>query len=303
MPVNQIIRLVCLMICLLLLTTNSLAQDERAQKVLSQVRQAIGGETRIKATQSLFVSGTSKHVVRMPQEQVIEEKLELQFLLPDKFLRVRTVAPPGGFGEMTVTEGYDGNQAWTDVNSSGPDAMIFRADSSTEMKAQMAREKRTELARYLLTFLLMPPTSFPVEWSYFGKAESGDGRADVLDVKGDSLEARFFFDDETHLPLMVSYKTKMQMMMAVAAPLPSPEKKVKELKKAPSSKLEHPPLGEAKEVEIQVRLSDYREINGLKFPHHIVFLTGEQIDEEWENLNWKLNPKLSADKFQPRQKQ
>ncbi|HYE73762.1 MAG TPA: hypothetical protein VEF04_10535, partial [Blastocatellia bacterium] len=233
---------------------------------------------------------------------VIEEKLELQFLLPDKFLKIKTMSPPGGLGETSITEGFDGKQEWTDVNSSGPDAIFFRGDAPGELKAQMLSQRRAEFARYLLAFLLTAPNSSSVEWGYFGKAESNDGRADVLDAKADGIAVRFFFDEQTHLPLMFSYKTKILPMMAVAAPFPAPEKKTKKLEKAPLPAPDQQPVGQAKEVEIQVRLDDYREVGGLKFPHHLVFVMDEQINEEWEKLNWKVNPKLSADKFQPRKK-
>ena len=51
-----------------------------------------------------------------------------------------------------------------------------------------------------------PSRSFAVTYTYAGQAESPDGKADVIDVKGaDNFAARLFLDTQSHLPLMLTY--------------------------------------------------------------------------------------------------
>ena len=52
------------------------------------------------------------------------------------------------------------------------------------------------------------------EMTYGGEAEAEDGKADVIDVKtGSGTPMRVFFDQETHLPLMLTYEGPQPRMM------------------------------------------------------------------------------------------
>jgi len=66
---------------------------------------------------------------------------------------------------------------------------------------------RNEFVRYLLAILVMPPPS--ILWSINTQAESDvEGTpADVIDVTGpEKFAVRLFFDKQTHLPLLLSYR-------------------------------------------------------------------------------------------------
>ena len=50
-------------------------------------------------------------------------------------------------------------------------------------------------------------------------AESPDGKAYVIDVKSaDNFAARLFIDEQTHLPLMVTYKGPQPRIMTQGGP-------------------------------------------------------------------------------------
>jgi hypothetical protein len=285
---------------MLMLTPAASAQVERekANTLLTQARAKLGGEARLQEVRGLSVVAHSERLMREPQEHVLSGDVELHFLLPDKFLKESTTAPPGGMGGVTMIEALNGEQEWNDVKSNGPGMMIFRrADETNELKASFLRERRAEMTRYLLSLLLTPPAGLAIEWSYAGKAEDSDGgRADVLDARGpDGFAARLFLDEESHLPLALSYQTKLMVM--ISAPMSAvPAGKTRP---APPSDLP-PDLPEGKEVEAQIRFAEYQSVNGIMLPHRISYATGGEVDEVWEKIRYTVNPPLKPERFLPK---
>lgn len=67
------------------------------------------------------------------------------------------------------------------------------------------------------------------------------------------------------------------------------EKQMKELQAA---------LANAPEVETRWIVSDYRNVNGLNLPHHLIKSTQGQVSEEIQIQKVKVNPSLKPDKFE-----
>lgn len=341
---KHFVKLLAGLLCsLTLLAGNAAAQDARAQAVLQQARAALGGEAQLKSIQSLIVQGTSRHTPPVPAAPTIEEQIELSFLLPDKFLKAKTLPGPNGSGETKIYEGVNGAQEWMDVDAKGGDVLFFPAQEQApgqahgqvqgQARAGVARgagvpanapgshaigiihgrsdsssEHRSEFARYLLAFALTAPSTMPVEWSYVGKAETPTGRADALEIKGsDGFSVRLYFDEQTHLPVQMSYQTQaleMGVTMAFeAVPLPVNGQPVggQIHRGLPAFNIEVPPPS-GKAVEMQVRFSNYVNLAGWQFPQELSFSLDGRVVEEWVGLNWQINPGLSADHFQPRRK-
>src|SRR5204862_6816313 len=79
--------------------------------------------------------------------------------------------------------------------------------AGSDAETQAIRNSRAELARIAVGLLLTSPGSLPLEFVYAGEAESPDGTADVLDVKGEgSFAAKLFLDKASHRPLMLAYR-------------------------------------------------------------------------------------------------
>ena len=53
----------------------------------------------------------------------------------------------------------------------------------------------------------------------------------------------------------------------------------------------------SKPTTLRMYLSDYKVVNGIKLPHLMVRGAGDQVTEEWEIKNYKINPALKADTF------
>jgi hypothetical protein len=97
---------------LLLSVATAFAQDPnaaKAQDLIKQAREAIGGETNLKALQSFVIEGKYKGAM---MGRPTQGDLKIEMLLPDKYLRTATMNM--GMGDMTLLQCVNGEQVWTD---------------------------------------------------------------------------------------------------------------------------------------------------------------------------------------------
>jgi hypothetical protein len=265
------------------------AASARAQELLDQARAALGGEAKIKTVQSLTASGKLRQVMRSDDaDDQIEGEIELNFLLPDKYLRRDTTPLPAGEGEMRRISGINGDQVFRDAQATGGGMVMIRPmPDDPKARAGQVRMMREELARQLLVWLLASPASFPVEFTYAGEAESKDGKADALDIKGpEGFSARLFLDKQTHLPLMMSYRAPQPRAAMITRSMRGGHEDLEAYKK------------EAQErAEKQVYFSDYRAEQGILLPHRITRSVNGDFSEEWNLNKFKINPPLKAESF------
>src|SRR5262245_23847124 len=198
------------------------AQDAaaKAQQLINQARAALGGDK----LKSLSVTGNYR---RTFGQMEMSGEVTFDLLLPDKMMKTETMNPAPSI-EITRVETLIGDDVWEDQQQHGGGAgiMIFRrapgGPGTDPQKAQdmMRQRVRSDFARLLIGWLLTTPSSFPVEFGFVGEAESPDGKADVLEVKGPAgFATRLFLDQKTHYPLMLTYNDKKpRIMTQTAAP-------------------------------------------------------------------------------------
>ena len=274
---------------------NASAQDAatKAQQLLAQARAALGGE-KLKSLTSLSASGSMRR--KMGQMDMSGE-LQIDLLLPDKVMRVETTTLMGS-AELTRMEVLNGTTVWMDLQTSGGGGMVMiRRPGGDNPHAQAAQQNsvRSEFARTMIGWLLTTPSSFPVEYSFAGEAESPDGKADVLEVKGpNDFAARLFLDQKSHKPLMLTYKgRKARVIMSTSTNGPRSEEEVKKQIADAEAKAAAEPL-----VEYQVVFNDYRDVSGVSLPHRLTKSVENEVNEEWEISKFKLNPQLKSEKFE-----
>ena len=267
----------------------------KAQQLIAQARAALGGE-KLKSMTSLSATGNLRR--KMGQMEMSGE-LQIDLLLPDKMLRVETMTMMGGV-ELTRSEAVNGANVWTDQQTSGQGGgmvMIRRPGSDTPQgQAMQQNAVRAESARTMLGWLLATLSSFPVEYNYAGVAESPDGKADVLDVKGpNNFAVQLFLDQNSHKPLMLTFKGRKARIITstMQGGASRSEEEVKKQMADAEAKAAAEPL-----VEYQVAFSDYREVGGLSFPHRITRSVENEVNEEWEMTKFKINPQLKPEKFE-----
>ena len=297
-------KLLPLLTLVLFCASVAFADDSKAQEVLKQARQAIGGDEQLQKVQALEIHGQYRRVFG---ERQMGGDREISILLPNKYL-VEDAMNAGGMSTAIInTRALNGDKAWSG-NSGGGGAMVFRiagpggAQASPEQMEEMQRRiYSAEFSRYLLAMILTPPPSLVVEYKYAGESEVEDAKADVIDVTGpDKFAVRVFFDKNSHLPLLLSYRGPKPRTVTMTRHSGGPPKaeELKKIQEDAQNKMlaETPAVPE--EVEFYIRLTDHKKVGGIMLPHKLTFLTENEVSEEFEISKYQLNPQFKADHFE-----
>jgi len=296
-------RLLPLLSLILLIAPASFA-DSRAEEVLKQARQAIGGEEQLQKIQGLHINGQYRRA--LGDRQLAGDR-EISIQLPNKYL-VEDAMNPGGLATAIMnTRGLNGEQAWT-ANSGGGGGMIIRMGapggqnaSPEQISAALRRIYGAEFSRYLLAMILTPPPSFAVDYKYAGESDVEDAQADVIDVTGpDNFSVRIFFDKKNHLPLLLSYRGPKPRIMTMTRESHGPRspEDVKKAREEAEKKMQAEAPAAPEEVDFYIRLTDHKKVGGLMLPHKLTFLTENEVAEEFEISKYQLNPQFKADLFE-----
>lgn len=185
-------------------------------------------------------------------------------------------------------------------------------------KARVVSLKQ-DFARLALGMFAASFDSYPLTFTFVGLAEAPQGKADVLDVKGPgSFAMRLFINDETHLPIMVSWTNPATnvvltdpdqpapkdlppgaiVVQAPARPPASAPKEQQDQYVKDVAALRAKTLATAKPVETRLYFADYRDIgNGLKFPFRLRKAVAGETIEETNFDAFKINPRIDPRKF------
>ena len=290
-----------LLIVSLITASAVFANDSRAEEVLKQAREAMGGE-RLQKIAGLYINGQYRRT--FGDRQMAGDR-EISISLPDKYLIEDSMNPGGMSTSIVNTRGLNGERAWS--GSSGGGGMIIRMGgpggaqlTPEQMEAAQRRMYQAEFSRYLLAMILMPPSSMQVEFKYAGESDVEDLPADVVDVTGpDRFSVRLFFDKKTHLPLLLSYRGPKPRMLTMTRQ--GNERNPDDIKKAreeAEKKMREEGPAVPEEVDFFIRLTDHKKVDGVMLPHKFTFLTESEVSEEFEISKYQVNPQFKADKFQ-----
>ena len=296
-------RLLPLLALFLICAPAAFADDARAQEILKQARQAIGGEEQLQKVQGLQIHGQYRRVFG---DRQMGGDRDISISLPNKYL-VEDAMNAGGLSTALInTRGLNGDKAWS--GNSGGGGMIFRIAgprgqqaTPEQMEAMQRRIYNAEFSRYLLAMLLTPPPEMAVEYKYAGESEVEDAKADVIDVTGpDNFSVRVFFDKTSHLPLLLSYRGPKPRVVTVTRQA-GEKGKAEDIKKIrddaeKNMNAEAPAVPE--EVDFYIRLTDHKKVGGLILPHKLTFLTDTEVSEVFEISKYQLNPQFKADLFE-----
>jgi hypothetical protein len=288
------------------------AQDfDRGAAVLAEVRKALGGEDRFKDVQRLEVRGKS---ARAQGGSMIEGDFEFQFEFPDKFRRKEALTIGGGQAGIDLTQILNGTEVSEEsafLNSGGGfddgdgggrgggrggrggrggpqqlSALLGGAlpnpNASPEEQQEAQRQAvASEMAR--LEMVLLLKSSQPVAW--IGTAESPDGTADVLEFKTpDGTATRLLVDSKTRTPLMLTW-TGVSIQMGGRG------------NRGGGGRGGGGNVA-AQQATLQLYVSDYKNVNGLRLPHLIQRGPNGETTEELVVRNYRINPSFRADTFQ-----
>jgi hypothetical protein len=303
----------------------------KAAAIIAAARKAIGGG-RLDTLKTFSVDAS---VERNLSNMRMASDVEIVLDLPDKYLRQDT--PSGGGGGMMVIaggglSGFNGDKPLQKIQggmSSGPGGAVIRmtgpvstssGDKPTpeqleQISRAAVRTARTEASRLMLGWFANAHPAADAQYSYLGEAESVEGKAYVIEVKNaDSFNARLFIDQQSNLPLMVTYQGPQPRVMTMGSPGSTAmagggghvttqmsssmtdeqrkkaqadiEKQMQEMQKTPQ------PL-----VDYVVYFEEWKTVDGIKFPFKMRRAMSGTTTEEWTVNKIKVNPKVDAKRF------
>jgi hypothetical protein len=317
------------------------AQGRDVNQVMTEVRAALGGD-RLANIRTL--AGAGRTMRTGPGGNTIETEFELALELPDKY-RLRTALVALGNMSIYRNSGFNGASVIEEVdqppNLSGGGHVVIRfggpggapldpAKMTPEQKAEADRQKlaanKREFARLVLGIFAASLPAQPLEFTSAGQAESPDGKADVLDVRGENgFAARLFVDASTHLPLMVTWMDKEPLIIRSGpgganvtsgggtfvkaipgggagpeggAPSKMSSQDVEKMQKDLEARRAE---AEAKRRTVEFRLyyGDYQSVGGVKLPHRIQRSIDGKTTEEMVFDSFKVNAKIEQGTFKP----
>jgi hypothetical protein len=300
-----------------------IGQGSEAMRVLSEMRAALGGE-KLAAVKSFSANARS---ARSAGQFQLSGDVEILCELPDKYVRTENLSIGGASASSVL--GFSGDTLIQQTASPGAMAMghgqmVVRpagsgpvggqppsAEQQAAMRAVMLRNAKTDFTRLTVALLGSSFAGNPVEFTYAGQAESPDGKADVLEVKGGyDFAAKLYVDGKTRLPLMMSWRAPAATVTTMSISRPSgaggavtrgggagavssggqggamSEDRMKEMMAAAEKLVEH-----------RWYFSEYREVDGVKLPFQIVRSVDGNTTEELTFERFRINPKIDAKKF------
>ena len=270
-------------------------KTEAAGGVLAAAREALGGEKKLAAVKTLVATGRTRQI---RGENLVPIEFEIAIELPDRYVRKDEI--PAQESEPT-TVGFNGEELIQYPVPAAPAGPARAGGPPAPTPEQQDAARRTRLAnvrqdfaRLTLGLFAASFSSVPLTFSYAGKAEAPQGKADVLDVKGPgNFSARFFVDADKHLPIMISWTAPTPPQRGRGAPPSRGDA-------PPASAPANPPGPPAPPPESRIYFADYREAGGIQFPFRLRRAVGADTVEETTFDGFKINTKIDPKKFEVR---
>lgn len=322
-------------ICMMASITGT-AQDAaaKANEILKQARAAVGSESKFKSLQGLTLSGTMRQTFG---ERQTESELEIDILMPDKIKKTQvsqfaTIVNALNGKEMwndfipSMSMGGGGGRGGFPGMRGGPGGL---GGQNNPMADYMQMQQRRELVMIMLGVLLTPPAALEMSFSYVGEAPGPEGsKLHVIDGKSsDGTVTRLYIDQESKQLIGMSYKAKslrrgfgggrgpgqggqqagqqgnqqrpagerpqaQQGGQQGQRPEMTPEERERRMQQAREA------FQNAPDVDYRWAFSEYKKEGGFNLPGRITRIEGGTPNEEWELSKIKVNPKLTADKFE-----
>ena len=184
-----------------------------------------------------------------------------------------------------------------------------------QLSKAAVRTARSEASRLMLGWFANAHPAAEAQYSYLGEAESVEGKAYVIEVKNaDNFTARLFIDQQSNLPLMVTYQGPQPRVMTMGGPGATPmsgggghvvtqvspsmtdeqrkkaqaevDKQMQEMQRAPQPTADY-----------VVYFEEWKTVDGIKFPFKMRRAMSGTTTEEWTVSKVKVNPKVDPKRF------
>jgi len=312
--------------------------DERALTIIAQARQAIGGDAAIKNIRSMTITGNAAQTFTIDGATRTEQgNLEIAFQLPGQFSKMLKIGKQreGANGELRKetkvfittnddknileANGADAKKKVFIIKNDGEGKNIltdkeiadgkFKRVVNYDVQADTSHMRHNELFRTTFALLLSAPEGLDASYNYGGEASVDGNNCDVILAQSGGSAFKFFIDQSTHLPLMLSYQGAVPLVFKFNRN-ESPTEVLDNVKtviiNADGTQTERNDKektfirridGENKTAEYQVKFSDYRSVNGVQLPYKWTQTVNNQPDQNVDVVSYEINPPNIADKF------
>jgi hypothetical protein len=277
---------------------------DAAAGVIAAAREALGGEKKLAAVKTVVATGRTRQI---RGDDLVPIEFEVDIELPDKYVRKDEIAAR----ESSTISGFNGEillqfpaLGQAPAPAGGP------PPPTAEQMAAAGRMRlgavKQDFARLLLGMFAGSSPALPLTFTYVGKAEAPQGKADVVDVKGPAgpgaMAARLFINADTHLPIMLTW----------TAPAPPSRGGPPSPPGSPAASGQPPPpagsppasAGQGRSQpsppETRLYFGEYRDVSGLQLPFRVRRALGPDTVEETTFDGYKINVKIDPKKFEVR---
>ena len=190
-----------------------------------------------------------------------------------------------------------------------------RGPAMDPRRARIATLKQ-DFARLAIGLFAASP-AYPLSFSWAALAEAPQGRADVLEAKGEGgFALRVFIHSETRLPIMVTWNTPPTNVIVTVPGQPAPKSIApgavvvtgppappanapkEETEKYTKEVLALRTKAQATPVEHRLYFADYREVDGVRLPFRLRRAIGTETTEETTFDRFRINPRIDPRKFE-----
>ncbi|MFN9742699.1 MAG: LolA family protein [Acidobacteriota bacterium] len=296
--------------------------DAKAEQILKQARAAIADEGKFKSFVGLQATGTVRQTFGDRQN---ESELEIEMMAPDKIKKSQI----SSFG--TIVTALNGDQLWNDfvpaVGMGGGGGMMRMmgggpGGQASPMATMMQTQQKRELVQAMLGWLLLAPPGAKMQYAFVGEAPGPEGvKLDVIDAKSaDGWSVRLYIGQEDHRLFGLSYKSK-QLRRNFGGPRPGgqagqggqasqggqagqsgqrPQMTQEERDRRMKEFMEQ--IEKSPDVDFRWVFEDYKGVGGFNLPHRLTKIEAGTPNEEWTLSKIKLNAKMTADRFEKKEK-
>ena len=291
--------------------TPAASQEAAAVRILSDTRTAIG--SGVSEMKTLVITGRTRQV---RGDNLVPIEFEIQAELPDKFAR-RDEFPAQDAGPAVT--GFNGSRfVQSPVLQPPPARPGGPPPPGPEQLEAAARQQlltaKQEFTRLMLGLFAQSYSSFPLSFAYAGQAEAPQGKAEVIDVKGDGgFAARLFIDGKTHLPIMLSWQASRPPARgrgpgsgavppgAAAAPPAAAPPGGGAAPQAPAEATGSPRAGGPPvppPVENRLYFAEHRDFSGLQLPTRVRRAVAGETTEETTFDRFRINARVDPRRFE-----
>jgi hypothetical protein len=289
------------------------AKAARANNLLDQARIAAGGKEELQRVTSLTVSMRARRFVRyisivspvsvVQKEKTLKGSLSIELQLPDKFRkRVSSTTLLGR--SYSYVEIVNGDRAWREpplqAPSSNRDPRLIDVNDFERSLVYQAQGARGQLSFYALALLIRAVPGDPLKFNYEGWMKTDSGTADVLSASGPTDSGTLvMLDQKTHLPMEYdsSYSGVRSLPVVIEGLTFNRRDYNRMLQRAVQERKAQ--TATPRTLIIQRRVSDYRQVSGILFPHRLVTLIDERPVEELVITKITVNRRLIPKEFEP----